>query len=133
MPEVLIAVVFFGACFLYAAYRCIYLQASLVFDGRGFRDNGSALASGFVHWHEVKQVTVRELNNQRFLCIDPVDPESILMRQSPLKRKVMRMNIGLLGTPITIPLNVFREPEKDLLDLFRQYSGGRFPVDSTVD
>lgn len=126
---VLVGVLFFGAAFVYAIYRCLVLPASLVLDLMGFRDNASLLGVGHVQWHEVKRVTVRVFTNQRFLCVDPVDPEIILMRQSQLKRKFMRMNIGFMGTPITIPLNTFRESERDLLDLFRRYSGGRFPVD----
>jgi len=121
-------VLFFGAGFVYAMYRCIFLPASLVLNLMGFRDNASLLGAGHVQWNEVKRITVRVFTNQRFLCVDPVDPEIILMRHSQLKRKFMRMNIGFTGTPITIPLNTFRESEKELLDLFRQYSAGRFPV-----
>jgi len=42
------------------------------------------------------------MSRQRFLCIVPVDPEAFLRRQTPLKRRLMRANVALVGAPVAI-------------------------------
>lgn len=96
-------ILFFGYGFFFAAGRLLRPCPSLIIDERGITDNVSATGVGFVAWNEIADVTIGGMGMSRFTVVVPHDPEAILARPSPIKRSVMRANMGLVGSPITIP------------------------------
>ncbi len=96
-------VLFFGFCALFALGRLLRPRPSLVLDQRGITDNASATGAGFIAWEEIAAVGMTSLGTNRFLVIIPHDTQAILARQPPFKRKVMAANMGLVGSPVTIP------------------------------
>lgn len=96
-------VLFFGFCALFALGRLLRPRPSLVLDQRGITDNASATGAGFIAWKEIAAVGMTSLGTNRFLVIIPHDTQAILARQPPFKRKIMAANMGLVGSPVTIP------------------------------
>ncbi|HYL91677.1 MAG TPA: STM3941 family protein [Alphaproteobacteria bacterium] len=101
-----LAVTFFGVCFLWAVFRILRPRPALVINYAGICDNSSVSGAGLVRWHEVKAIGISVMrigaNKQRFLSIYLKDNEEFLRRQPSLKARAMRVNLGLLGTPICI-------------------------------
>ena len=96
-------ILFFGYAFVFALGRLLRPRPSLVIDNRGITDNVAATGVGFIAWNEIAEVGMGGRGLSRFIVIIPHDPEAILARQSPIKRSVLRANMGLVGSPITIP------------------------------
>lgn len=96
-------VLFFGYCALFALGCLLRPRPSLVLDQRGITDNASATGAGFIAWEEIAAVGLTNFGTNRFLVIIPHDTQAILARQPPLKRKIMAANMGLVGSPVTIP------------------------------
>ena len=96
-------VLFFGFCAVFALSRLLKPRPSLVLDQRRVTDNASATGAGFIAWEEIAAVGLTDFGTNRFLVIIPYDTQAILTRQPLFKRKVMAANMGLVGSPVTIP------------------------------
>ena len=118
------SVVFFGLCMLYAVARLVRPTPALVIHPSGIFDNASALSAGFLLWDEIAGVYVAKLKNQRFLAIAVKDLEALLSRQSRLKARMMKMNVGLVGAAVNIPANTLPISLEDLIQNIQQKCPG---------
>lgn len=98
-----IAIMFFGFCGIYGVIRLVAPKPALVLDDTGLYDNASALGAGFIGWDSIHDVVLVDFQKQPMISIVVTDPEAVLSHVSGLKRKAMRANIRLLGTPVNIP------------------------------
>jgi hypothetical protein len=112
---------FSGLGLFYFGHRLIRRAPVLVLDCNGLLDNASALGAGFIRWDEIRAIDVGAFKGQRMLLIIPHRAEAILARQSPIKRWVMRVNAGMVGTPVTIPLGIVPVPVDELLATVEAY------------
>jgi hypothetical protein len=97
------AIVFFGACGVYALYRIARPRPALVVSPRGILDNSSAISVGFIAWDDVAALREYRFNDQVFLGIVPKNLDAILARQPAWKRAAIRANLGLGADPVNIP------------------------------
>ena len=121
-------VLFFGACFFYAARRLFSSRPALIFSDEGFYDDTSAVGAGKVAWGEVMSFHIGKVGRQRFVCIVPTDVEGFLQRQPSWKAGMMRQNVGLVGAPITLSALTLPMSLEALLAEIEQYHaahGGR--------
>jgi hypothetical protein len=92
----------FGLSAVLAVRLVLRPGPALVIDSRGITDSSSAIAAGFVPWHQVRGLSIWEHSRQRVVCIAVHDPAPVLAAAGPLARAAMRTNIRLVGTPVTI-------------------------------
>lgn len=121
------AVLFFGLCAVYAAIKFFDRKPGLVLDTLGIMDNSSAIAAGFIPWGDIVGFRIGKVERQRFLTILVVNPDAYLLRASPMRRALGRMNIGLTGSPLNISANALRIDFDELVatvqDFHRQATG----------
>ena len=91
-----------GLLFVWCA-PLLWPRPALVIDALGVTDHASAVGAGFIGWEEIESVAVSSFGESRFLVIVPHDARAILARQPPLKRVIMAINSGLVGSPIALP------------------------------
>ena len=96
-------VFFFGFCGVFALGHLLWPRPSLVISASGITDNASAVGAGFIGWDEIAAVSIESFHASQFLVIVPHDPQAILARQPLPRRWLMAANMGLVGSPITIP------------------------------
>lgn len=119
------AIAFFGMASCYAISRMLTKRPILTIDAEGLHDRGSALAFGRVAWEDVEHVEVQTHGRQRFVSIHLKDPEALLAKLPPLRRKIVQMqqNMGLAS--INIPASVLPMPAEDLAALLAERTGPR--------
>jgi hypothetical protein len=120
----IVGVVFFGGGLIYFLMRLARPRPSLVLTELGMVDNASALGGGFIRWDEIDNVSITPFRNQQFLAIHLNDPTEFLGRQPFIKASIMRMNQGLVGTPICIPRSALPMTLEDVIDKIRQKCPG---------
>ena len=101
--EAVADVLFFGFCGVFALSRLLRPRPSLVISASGITANASAVGAGFIGWDEIAAAGIKSFLVSRFLVIVPHDPQAVLARQPLPRRWVMAANMGLIGSPITIP------------------------------
>ncbi len=93
----------FGLLFIYACYRLLKPMPSVIINREGIFDNASAFSAGMIRWEEIKSMFIYKYLGKPFLGIIPVNIETILARQSIIKRFLFRMNKGMSQAPFAIP------------------------------
>ena len=97
-----LGIVVFGFFAVLAVRLILRDGPALVIDTKGITDRSSALAAGFVPWHQVTGLGTWEHRGQRVVCVAVADPAPVLAQAGPLARTAMKANIRLTGTPVTI-------------------------------
>jgi len=110
-----ISILFFGAASFYILFRLVKPKPAVILRDDGIIDQASGLAAGFIPWSEITSVHIATMHYQRFLCLVPSHPDLVLAQQSAAKRALMQANIGLVGTPVAIPMDYLNMPGDQLL------------------
>ena len=100
-----ITIVFFGLCGLYAAVKLFDRTPGLVIDEVGIIDNSSGLAVGRIPWSEIEGIHITRVQGQRFLTLQVRDPEKYVKRSSFLRRQITWLNVKYFNGPIHISAN----------------------------
>ena len=117
-----------GLLFIYLSYRLLRPKPAVVINREGIFDNASLLGAGLIRWEEIKSVFTYEVMNHSVLGIIPVDLETIVARQSGIKRFFFRMGKGLDSrAPFVIPGSILPMSAEELLTKIHAYKKARFP------
>lgn len=95
-----IGVAFFGLGLVALPLQALRGGPSVVLDGVGVEDR--RLGIGRIEWNEIEALSVVEIHGTRLLALHLADPEAVLARLSPWKRRAARMNEALGFQPITL-------------------------------
>jgi hypothetical protein len=121
-PEIFyLAAPLFSLGFIYACYRLLKPTPSVIINREGIFDNASALGAGLIRWEEIKSVFIYNLMNNKFLGIVPVNVETILARQSGVKRFFLKMGKGMSPAPFSIPQGGLPMKVEELLAKIESY------------
>ena len=93
----------FGLLLIYVCYRLLKPTPSVIINREGIVDNASVFSAGMIRWEEIKSMFIYKYMGKPFLGIIPVDIETILARQSGIKRFLFRVNKGMTQAPFAIP------------------------------
>ena len=118
------SIVFFTFCLAFALWRLARPTPALVIHPSGLFDNASALSAGFLRWDEISRISVAKIKNQKFLAIAVKDVEGFLNRQTGVKAKLMKMNVRLAGTAVSIPANTLPISLEELIRNIQQKCPG---------
>ncbi|WP_156971302.1 STM3941 family protein [Knoellia sinensis] len=89
----------FGAYILHALFRS---GPGLVVDDEGFTDQSSAGAVGRVLWADVTELGTWSHQGANVLVVGLRNPEDYVARLSAVSRRYARVNLSMMGTPVTI-------------------------------
>jgi len=113
------AILFFGVCFIYGIIKLFDSKPGLIIDDKGITDNSSGVAAGFIPWQDIIRFTTTQVQSTRFLLIYTLNPESYLEGKNSLKKKMMRLNYKMYGTPFSISSNSLQFKFDDLEKLLQ--------------
>jgi hypothetical protein len=97
------SIVLFGALGIFAVLKLSDKKPGLIVDDAGITDNASAVAAGLILWKDITGIRTEQISTTKFLLIDTINPERY-MEVSSVKKGIMRMNMKMYGTPVTIDL-----------------------------
>ena len=98
-------ILFFGFCGVYGVVKLFDTKPGLIISQRGVFDNSSAVNAGWIEWEDIYGFEVSQIQLTKFLVIVVEDPSKYLKGMNPLKKVMMKMNSGMVGSPITISSN----------------------------
>lgn len=115
------SVIFFGATFIYAIKKIFDKSLGLIIDQSGITDNSNATSIGLISWQDIREITVKQISSTKFMLIHVRDPEMYLDKASSgMQKRLMKANIKMYGTPISITSNTLKYNFADLEKLIIQ-------------
>ena len=121
-----VGVLFFGACLIFMIKKLFDKEMGLIINEDGIYDNSSGVSAGLIDWKDINEIRVEQIMTTKFILIFVNDPEKYLERiKSKMKARIMRTNMKMYGTPISISSNALKYKFKDLANLiedsFKKY------------
>lgn len=115
-----VAVLFFGVAGLYGLKKLSDKSAGLTIDDNGITDNSNASSAGLIEWSDIIEIKKEQVMSNRFLLIYVDNPDKYLDRANGFKRKLMKGNMKMQGTPLSINSNTLRYDFSDLESLIKE-------------
>lgn len=100
-----ITIVFFGLCLIYLFYKAFDKKPGLIINKFGITDNSNYTSVGLIKWSEIIGIRTQEVVSNKFILIDVLEPEKFIQRSSKFKATLMKTNLKMYGTPISITSN----------------------------
>lgn len=125
-----ISSIFFGFCAFFIARKLFDKKPGFIIDNSGLTDNSGSVSAGQILWSDIEDISVLEVNRQKFITLKVKNPQDYINRQgSAIKRKMMEINYNMCGTPITISAGSLQISFDELLrlvqDNYQKHSRGR--------
>ena len=112
------SIIFFGLCALFFIRKLPENRPGLIIDDLGLSDNSSGVSGGQILWSDISNISVLEIHRQKIIMLKVKNPEDYINRQtSAFKRKIMKMNFSMYGTPLSITSNGLKISFNDLYKL----------------
>ena len=108
------SVLFFGAASIYGARKFFDKSIGLTIDDNGINDNTNASSAGLINWSDITEIKTKQVMSTKFLLIFISNPDKYLDRASGFKRKLMKGNMKMYGTPLSITSNTLKYSFSDL-------------------
>jgi hypothetical protein len=108
------SLLFFGATSIYGARKLFDKSVGLTIDDNGINDNTNASSAGLINWSDITKIKTKQVMATRFLLIFISNPNKYLDRVSGFRRKLMKGNMKMYGTPLSITSNTLKYNFKDL-------------------
>ena len=110
-------ILLFGLCGIYGIIKIFDNKPGLIIDKKGIRDNSSAVSGHLIRWEDITGFEVGEIKKTRFLLIFVNNPQQFLDNANPFKRFIMKMNLKMYGTPVSISSNALQCNFDELLKM----------------
>ncbi|NDV83526.1 STM3941 family protein [Bacteroides sp. 51] len=107
-------VVFFGATGILGARKMFSKNVGLTIDDNGILDSNYASSIGVIKWEDITHIETMEISSTKFLLIYTVNPEYYLSKAKGLKRRGLKANDRMCGTPFSIASTTLKCSFKEL-------------------
>jgi len=120
-----LAILFFGATGIYGFKKIFDKKVGLIIDSKGITDNSNGSSIGLIQWKDISNIRVKQVMSTKFLLIDVLNPEKYIKQaKGGIKSRLLRANMKMYGTPLSITSNTlkfnFEELEKLLQSEFKK-------------
>ncbi len=119
------SVIFFGLCLIYILYKASDKKPGLIVNGNGITDNSNFSSVGLIEWSEIIGIRSQQVMSTKFILIDVLNPEKFIQKSSKFKASLLKTNMKMYGTPLSITSNSLRynfdEMEKLLKTEFEKH------------
>ena len=100
-------------------------KPGLIIDKNGITDNSNASSIGLIEWSDISEIKTSQVMSTKFIMIEVINPEKYIEKaKNGMKAKLMRANMKMYGTPLSITSNTlnynFEELEKLIETEFRR-------------
>jgi hypothetical protein len=113
----------FGLLFIYACYRLLKSTPVVIVDQTGVTDNASFWSAGLIRWEEIKKIFIFNHMTKRYIGIILFDINTLLSRQSAIKRSIIKYTQKQMSAPIAIPEDALPMSADNLLAKIQKYRG----------
>ena len=104
-----LGVLFFGGTAVYGFKKLFDKKVGLIIDSNGITDNSNASSVGLIEWNDISEIRTQQVMSTKFLLIDVLNPEKYIEKaKSGMKARLMRTNMKMYGTPLSITSNTLK-------------------------
>lgn len=118
------SIIFFGATGFIGAKKLLTRTSGLVIDDDGITDRSHASSVGLIKWEDILKVSTGKVSSSSFLLIFVKNPSQYLDNAKGIKRKLLKANHNMYGTPLSIVSSTlnsnFQELEKLIKDHLKE-------------
>ncbi len=115
------SIIFFGLCTIFFIRKLPDNKPGLIIDDLGLVDNSSGLSGGHILWADIENISVIEIHRQKLIMLQVKNPQHYIERQTSLfKRKGMKLNNKIYGTPLSITANGLKISFDNLLTILTE-------------
>jgi hypothetical protein len=105
----IIGIIFFGIAGIYVLKKLFDKKIGLIIDSNGITDNSNASSIGLIEWNDILDIRTEQVMSTKFLLIDIENPEKYIKKaKSGMKANLMRSNMKMYGTPLSITSNTLK-------------------------
>ncbi len=105
----ILAILFFGAMAVIGIKKLFDKKVGLTIDTHGLTDNSNASSVGFIAWDDIVRIEKQQMMSTKFLLVHVRNPEEYIARaRNGVKAKLMRSNMQMYGTPLSITSNTLK-------------------------
>lgn len=115
-----VAVLFFGFVGIYGFRKLFDKAVGLTIDEHGITDNSNAASVGLIDWFDITAIKTEQVMSTKFLLIFINNPDKYLDRTTGFKQKLMKANMKMYGTPLSITTNTLKYRFNDLERLLQE-------------
>lgn len=116
----IVAVLFFGAAGVYGFRKLFDKSVGLTIDEKGITDNSNAASVGLIDWADITAIKTEQVMSTKFLLIFVSNPDKYMDRVNGFKQKLMKANMKMYGTPLSITSNTLKYNFSDLERLLKE-------------
>ncbi|MDX1372521.1 MAG: STM3941 family protein [Nitrososphaeraceae archaeon] len=114
----IIAVIFFGACFIWILRRFFDDEVGLRIDETGITDNSSGVSVGLINWEDISGIETYQIHSTKFIVLLTDQPDKYIQKaRTGLMKKAMQANKSMCGSPLTINSNSLKIKHAELEEL----------------
>lgn len=114
------SILLFGTGSVYGLRKLFDKSAGLIIDDYGITDNSNASSVGLIDWCDISKIKAEQVMSSRILLIFVNNPDKYLERANGFKQKLMKGNMKMCGTPISITCNTLEYDFNDLERLIKE-------------
>lgn len=119
-----------GLCGLYAIIKLFDNKPGLVINDKGIFDNSSAINTGLIKWENITHVYISEISGQEFLTIEVNNAEELFLRQTGLKKLMLKWSKDWFGSPVQISSNALKCDFNELCEIIDSQLQARHSSDN---
>jgi len=118
-------IIFFSLCLIYISFKFFDKKPGLLINQNGITDNLNFSSIGLIKWSEIIAIRSQQVMSTKFILIDVSNPAAFIPTNSKFKASLMKANLRMYGTPLSITSNSldynFDDLEKLLHTEFNKY------------
>jgi hypothetical protein len=123
-PEIIRIVGIFAVCFfclvgIYIVPKLFDKKPGLILDENGIIDNSSAVSVGLILWKDIISIRTEKVQSTKFLIIEVDNPEKYVSGSSKFKNFLLKANMKMYGTPLSISSNGLKYNFNNLEELIK--------------
>ncbi len=111
---------FFGICLVYIIFKIFDTRPGLIINDVGITDNSYYGSVGLIDWSKIEGIRIQQIMSTKFLLIDVSNPKEFIEKSSLLKGSLMKANLRMYGTPLSIASNSLNYNFDDLEKLLHE-------------
>ncbi|WP_433835352.1 STM3941 family protein [Flavobacterium anhuiense] len=99
------SVSFFGLCLIFILFKIFDKKPGLVINDIGITDNSHYGSAGLIDWSKIIAIRTQQIMSTKFLLIYVSNPQEFIQKSSWIKASLMKANLKMYGTPLSITSN----------------------------
>lgn len=116
----IVGMLFFGATGIYGIRKFFDKKVGLIIDEYGITDNSNASSIGLIEWNDISEIITEQVMSTKFLLIKVENPEKYIEKaKGEMKARLMKTNMKMYGTPLSITSNTLKYDFNELEKLIK--------------